>query len=113
MVARLLRKYTTIKFLVSYADLARGHRGVVYQAAGWTYVGLSSAMSLYSVRGGKPQHSRSLSHRMGSHSVEFLRSRGLDIERVPQRPKHRYVLFLDPSWAALLAIQPQPYPKEP
>ena len=112
IVARLLRKNTKIKFLVSYADPAQGHRGTVYQAAGWTYLGLSSAMPLYSVNGGSPEHSRSLSHRIGTHSVPYMRSRGLHVKVVRQQRKHRYALFLDPSWRDRLTVQPQPYPKE-
>ena len=112
IVARLLRKNTKVKFLVSYADPAHGHRGTVYQGAGWTYTGLSSAMPLYSVNGGSPEHSRSLSHRIGSHSIPYLRSHGLDIKVVKQQRKHRYVLFLDQTWRERLIVQPQPYPKE-
>ena len=112
IVSRLLRKNTKIKFLVSYADPAQGHRGTVYQAAGWTYLGLSSAMPLYSVNGGSPEHSRSLSHRIGTHSVPYMRSRGLHVKVVRQQRKHRYALFLDPSWRDRLTVQPQPYPKE-
>ena len=112
VVARLLRQNTHTKFLVSYADPAHGHRGTVYQAAGWTYFGRSSAMSLYSVNGGRPEHSRSLSHRIGSHSVAYMRSRGLHVELIRQQPKHRYVFFLDRSWRDRLMVLPQPYPKE-
>ncbi len=112
VVARLLRKYTAVKFLLSYADPTHGHRGIVYQAAGWTYIGMSSQSDLYSVGNGKPQHSRSLSHRMGSHSLKYLRSQGIQIEPVRQQPKHKYVLFLDPSWRGQLVPEPQPYPKE-
>lgn len=113
VVARLLRKNTRVKFLIAYADPAQGHRGVVYQAAGWTYLGRSSAMSLYSINGGRPEHSRSLSHRIGSHSVTYLRSRGLQVELVYQQPKHRYALILDRAWKDRLTVPSQPYPKEP
>ena len=112
IVARLLRKHTRVRFLISYADPAHGHLGTVYQAAGWTYIGRSSESDLYRVGNGKPQHSRSLAHRMGSHSMKYLSSRGLDIEPVRQQPKHKYVRFLDHTWAERLLPDPQPYPKE-
>ena len=112
IVARLVRRHTDVRFLVSYADPAYGHLGTVYQAAGWTYVGTSSASDLYRVGSGKAQHSRTLSHRLGSHSVKYLRSRGLDIELVRQQPKHKYVLFLERSWSKRLIPKPHPYPKE-
>ena len=112
IVARLLRRHTAVKFLLSYADPAHGHRGVVYQGAGWTYAGMSSETDLYRIGNGEPQHSRSLSHRMGSHSLAYLRSQGLQIEPVRQQQKHKYVLFLDPSWKDRLIPEPKPYPKE-
>ncbi len=112
IVARLLRRYTEVKFLLSYADPSRGHVGTIYQAAGWTYVGRSSASDLYRVGSGKPQHSRTLSQLMGSHSLKYLRARGLHIEPIRQLPKHKYVRFLDPTWADRLIPGPKPYPKE-
>ena len=112
IVARLLRKHTQVKFLVSYADPTQGHRGIVYQAAGWTYVGLSYAMALYSIDGAKPEHSRSLSHRIGSHSISYLTSRGLNVRAIRQQPKHKYVLFIDRSWNDRLTVPGQPYPRE-
>jgi hypothetical protein len=39
IVARLLRKHTSLLFLLSYADPAAGHVGTVYQASGWSYTG--------------------------------------------------------------------------
>lgn len=112
VVSRMLRRHTGSKFLISYADPAQGHRGVVYQAAGWLYVGMSLEADLYSIDGGRPQHSRSLSHRMGSHSLVYLRSHGIKIEPVRQQRKHRYVLFLDPGWRERLVPEPQPYPRK-
>ncbi len=90
-----ISKHTTVKFLVSYADPEQGHVGVIYQATNWTYTGLSSAMPLYDIGDGRLQHSRSLSHAYGSHSVKHFKERGVDLKTVPQRPKHRYVYFLD------------------
>ena len=36
---RLIRKDGRFVSLVTYADESQGHRGVIYQASGWTYVG--------------------------------------------------------------------------
>ena len=38
-----LRRHTSVKFLVSYADPAEGHLGTVYQATNWLYAALSQA----------------------------------------------------------------------
>ena len=112
VVLRALRKNTALKFLVTYADPASGHVGTVYQAAGWLYTGLSEPMPLYDVGDGKVHHSRSLSHAYGTHSVAHFARHGVDVRRVPQQRKHRYVYFLYPSWRDRLRVPILPYPKK-
>ncbi|MBI4337352.1 MAG: DNA methyltransferase [Chloroflexi bacterium] len=111
VVLRALRRHTRLKFLVSYADPAQGHLGVVYQATGWLYAGLSEAMPLYDIGDGKARHSRSLSHAYGSHSVAHFQRNGVAVRLVPQSCKHRYVYFLDPAWRPRLRVPVLPYPK--
>lgn len=67
IVLRALRKRTPLKFLVTYADPAQGHRGTIYQASNWLYTGLSYAMPLYDLGDGRVRHTRSLSHVYGTH----------------------------------------------
>ncbi len=112
VVLRNLKKHTSLKFLISYADPSQGHLGIIYQATGWLYTGLSSAMPLYDLGDGKARHSRSLSHAYGTHSVKHFVDHGVDIKRVPQSPKHRYVYFLDQNWRDRLAAPILPYPKK-
>ncbi|RAL70115.1 hypothetical protein C1G86_1440 [Dehalococcoides mccartyi] len=50
MLFRYLKRHTDLKFLVSYSDPSAGHLGIIYQATGWLYTGLSSAM-LYMIWG--------------------------------------------------------------
>ena len=69
---RSLRKYTNLKFVVSYADPSQGHLGTIYQATNWLYTGFSEAMPLYDIGDGKARHSRSLSHAYGSHSIKHF-----------------------------------------
>jgi hypothetical protein len=71
IILRALKKNTTLKFLVSYADPAQGHMGTIYQATGWLYTGLSSAMPLYDMGDGIARHSRSVSHAFGSHYTKY------------------------------------------
>ncbi len=107
-----LRQYTSVKFLVSYADPSQGHIGTIYQASNWLYTGLSEAMPLYDAGDGKVRHSRSLSHAYGSHSLEHFARHGVIVKAIPQSPKHRYVYFLDPSWRSRLHVPVLPYPKK-
>lgn len=111
IVLRSLRRHTTIKFLISYADPSQGHLGIIYQATNWLYTGLSEAMPLYELGDGRARHSRSVSHAYGSHSVEYLRSHGVPVRLIPQAAKHRYMYFVDPTWQKNLLVPVLPCPK--
>jgi len=109
---RALRRHTSVRFVVAYADPAQGHVGTVYKASGWSYTGLSAAMALYSLGGGRPLHSRSFSHAYGTHSVKHFARCGVDIGPVPQVAKHRYVYSLDRSWRERLRVPVLAYPEK-
>ena len=111
VVMRSLRRHTNLKFLLSYADPAQGHLGIIYQATGWIYTGLSQAMPLYDLGDGQIRHSRSLAHGYGTHSIRHFQHKGVPIEVINQPPKHRYVYFLDPMWRGKLKAPKLPYPK--
>ncbi len=108
---RAIRKYTRIKFLVSYADPSQGHMGTIYQATGWLYTGLSEAMPLFDLGDGVARHSRSLSHAYGSHSTRHFNKHGARLKLLPQAAKHRYVYLLDASARSKLKPAVLPYPK--
>lgn len=109
---RTLRKHTSLVAVISYADPAAGHIGIIYQATGWLYTGLSDAMAKFDVGDGKPRHSRSLSAVVGSHSVKYLKANGVPIRVVATAHKHRYVYLLDPSLRDRLTVPVLPYPKK-
>jgi len=109
---RALKKHSSVKFLVTYADPSQGHSGTIYQATGWTYTGLSEAMPLYDLGDGKARHSRSVSHAFGTHSMRHFASCGVDVRQLPQAAKHRYVYFLDRCWSSRLKTPPLPYPRK-
>ena len=110
-VLRALRKYTDLKFILSYADPVQGHVGTIYQASNWIYIGFSVSTPSYDLGDGKPHHSRSIGSKYGSHSIKYLQSQGLDIKVVPQSAKHKYLYFLDPGWREHLRAPVFPYPK--
>jgi hypothetical protein len=111
VVLRCLKRHTSLKFLVSYADPAQGHVGTIYQATGWLYTGLSEAMPMYDMGDGKARHSRSLSHAYGTHSVEHFARHGVQVKLVPQQAKHRYLYFLDLAWSSRVQVPVFPYPR--
>lgn len=112
VILRALRKNTGVKFVVTYADPAQGHEGIIYRAANFLYTGLSEAMPLYDVGDGKSRHSRSLSHAYGTHSVWHFNAHGVRVRVISQAPKHRYLYLLNPSLHDRIAVPLLPYPKK-
>ncbi len=111
-VQRELRRHTSIRFLLSYADPSQGHIGTVYQAANWLYTGVSEPAPLYDLGDGIRRHNRSVAHALGTRSVSHLRGNGVQVRLVPQSAKHRYITFLDQSWRRRLKVPVLPYPKK-
>jgi len=111
IILRALKKDTDLKFILAYSDPAAGHLGTIYQATNWIYTGLSSATPLYDIGDGRLHHSRSLAHRLGSHSIRYLTSQGINVHTVPQMAKYRYIYFLDESYHSRLIVPVFPYPK--
>ena len=111
IVLRSLRRHTTLKFVLSYADPSQGHHGGIYMASGWVYTGFSQPTPGYDLGDGKIHHSRSLGQTYGSRSVRHFRKHGVPIALVPQLPKHRYIYFLDSGWRPRLKGSELPYPK--
>lgn len=111
IVLRSLRKHTSFRFVLAYADPSVGHVGTVYQASGWLYTGLSEPMPLYDLGDGVLRHSRSFAHAYGTHSLRYFRKRGIAVRVVEQGAKHRYLFPLDPSVRDRLTVPVLPYPK--
>jgi hypothetical protein len=111
-VQRELRRHTSVRFLLSYADPSRGHVGTIYQAANWLYTGLSEPAPLYDLGDGVAHNNRSMAHILGTRSVRHFASHGVEVRLVPQSPKHRYITFLDRSWRWRLRVPVLPYPKK-
>lgn len=111
IILRTMRKYSRIGFLVSYADPSHGHLGIIYQATGWLYTGLSSATPLYDLGDGIGRHSRSIAHIYGSHSLRYFKANGVPVKVIPGNAKHRYIYFIDSSWYQRLRVPVLPYPK--
>ncbi len=109
---RLLRKYSPAKFVLTYADPSQGHLGRIYQATNWLYLGKSQSRKLIDVGDGKLRHTRTLSHRLGSSSFEFVKALAPEAKTVSRMPKHKYIYFLDPSWRNRLRAPILSYPKE-
>ena len=111
IIRSLRRNLPAIKAILAYSDPAARHTGVIYQAAGFVFLGESSATPLYRLPDGKAHHSRSLGQVFGSHSVVYLRRQGLAVEVIHQIPKLTYAYLLDKAWSTRLTRPVKPYPK--
>jgi hypothetical protein len=110
---RFLRKQCPgLRAIVSFADMAQGHYGGIYQAGGWLYIG-GAEQHAYMVNG-KTVHPKTLHSRYGKggQSIPWLRA-NVDPKaaRVVSGFKHRYLMPLDADMRARLMPLVKPYPK--
>lgn len=99
--------------IVSFADTAQAHIGVVYQATNWLYTGLSAKRTDWTVRG---QHKHGQSWADKYSATEIRERFGDDFSLQPRSRKHRYVTFVGPkrlrqTLRAALRYPVLPYPR--
>lgn len=108
----LPEKYDVV---ISYAEIAAGHVGTVYQATNWIYTGLSDAHIEWRLDGVKGSHSRHLFKEQGG--IEGAKKHyGERLQRHERGRKHRYVMFRGnkarrKQLMLSLRYKVQPYPK--
>jgi len=84
---KLLQKNNIV---VSYADTAQGHSGIVYQATNWIYTGANKAHDSEYVVNGKKMHPKTITERYGITAIaKWAEENG--VERIPPKEKHRYI----------------------
>jgi hypothetical protein len=100
LISASLKMLPKPRIVVSYADTAQNHCGVVYQATNFLFTGTSKPRTDMAGKDGK--HSR---HHLGDRSNRVYRS-----------AKHRYITFVGnksqrKEYARALKYEVQPYPK--
>ncbi len=111
---RLLKKdLPLVKLLVSYADETQGHKGVIYQACNWFFVGDTARAKMFIHKAsGKPIHSRKISSKAKGVN-EYGRNYSKDeVTVVQQKEKHKYIYPLDKSLIQMCKGLAKPYPKK-
>lgn len=99
---KLLRSFAPlVRLIVSYADEAQGHKGIIYQATNWYFVG--DSVSCVPVLNSKQIHKRTFSSVHGSYAGKSM---------IKQPPKHKYIYPLDKSLIPLCKSLAKPYPKK-
>jgi hypothetical protein len=116
LVGGALRLLPKPRIVVSFADTAQSHLGVVYQATNFMYTGMSARFRDPRVRGLEHQHHATYAH--GLSNREVIEKYGADrVYFVERSRKHRYVIFLGSrserrSMMAAFRYEALPYPKE-
>ena len=106
---RLIKKdLPLVKLAISYADQDQDHKGIIYQATNWYYLGSVSSNLFYKVNG-KLYHSRSM-FKKGVPRLEYAKSLDSNAEVVESLGKHKYIYPLDKNLVSLCERLSKPYP---
>lgn len=105
---RILKKeFANLRLVVSFADPEQDHHGGIYQAGGWTYAGKSLPDRMYFING-EMVHPRAASIIVKSGKMT---RRQIELYRVPNAGKHRYLMPLDDEIRQRIEPLRKPYPK--
>ena len=110
VLIRSARRHPLWKMLLSYADPAAGHSGIIYRASGWLYLGRGQPSRYLDLGDGHLIHPRTAYDRLGANSLGHLLRTGTNARNVMQAGKHRFVYILDPAWRWRLRDPVVPYP---
>lgn len=97
---KYLRKHSTYKICVSYADPRHGHIGYVYQASNWNYLGQTAKDTILVTPDGREYHSRALRTKYKGQLKPFakrlndMRDNG-ELVTLEVPGKHIYTFTLD------------------
>lgn len=92
LIGRSLKLLDAPCAVVSYADSAHGHAGIVYQATNWVYTGATVSHDVLYRVGGELLQSITVRDRFGVTAPrEWAKAEGIEI--VKPQPKHRYFQF--------------------
>lgn len=102
-----------IRLMVSYADPAQKHEGVIYQAMNWLYVGKTKPDWAVVDKRGKQWHSRicSVNGVKSQYGRKRKAMRPQDGMKITLPGKHKYLYPLDDAMRKQLEPLRKPYPK--
>ena len=93
LVAASLRLLPKPKIIVSFADTAQNHLGIVYQATNFLYTGLSSKFRDVKVKGLEHQHHATYGHGLTYEEIK-VKYGAENVYFEDRSRKHRYIIFL-------------------
>ncbi len=102
---KLKKDYPKLKAVVSYADPEQDHKGKIYQAMNWYYLGTTSKAKVY-IQNGKEIHSKTISDRIRFGKLD--RNHKLDYKIT--EGKYKYVYLYDKKLLNLIRDKILTYP---
>ena len=97
LVGNSLKKLPKNKIVVSFADTAQGHKGVVYQATNFLYTGLSAKRTDWALKSKPNLHGQTIADefRGVKNRAKAMRNKyGEDFYLKPRPLKHRYIYIV-------------------
>ncbi|WP_438716335.1 protein Mom [Enterococcus sp. AZ109] len=111
----LKKKSPLLKLIISYSDIEQGHKGGIYQATNWIYVGKTKGETEF-VIDNKRVHMRIIGAKYGTGTQnEKWIKENLDpnMTKYKTKGKHKYLFPLNKKARKLLMNFSEKYPKEP
>jgi hypothetical protein len=93
---RMMKKLGNF-IVISFADLAQNHIGIVYQACGFTYYGLSAKRTDWKIKGMEHLHGQTVADEFRGHvnrSDKMREKYGDGFYLSPRSRKHRYIRLI-------------------
>ena len=106
-VSRVLKMLPNDLYILSYADEAQGHKGIVYQACNFRYYGTTKKNKEFRLYGLEHLHSKT--------AFNLHKNHGLEGEYVQRSTKHRYIYVTGDNnkefLYSIINFKQQKYPK--
>lgn len=108
---RWLKKNTSIKAVVSFADPVYGHSGIIYRASNWIYTGRQKPARDRIFLDGREMHPKQFYNIYGTSSISKLKELlpNNEITTGFRDTKHRYVFVLRTELEHLLKFERKKY----
>lgn len=82
-----------VKLIISYADADEGHKGIIYKAGNWTYLGPTVGNTArYRTSTGKNLHKRTVHAKVGAFNESVIQS--LRLSKYRSAGKHKFCYYL-------------------
>lgn len=110
---KLKRENPIVQIVVSYADADQQHKGIIYQATNWIYLGLVNVgvRSAFIING-KKTHRRTIGSSGGIQSIKWIReNKDPNATEFITEGKHKYIYCFNKKERQYYLKLAQPYPK--